>query len=35
MVPQAGDEVTEAIVQEYLVDFNTAEDIKRADKYRK
>jgi len=29
MVPQAGDEVTEAIVQEYLVDFNTAEDIKR------
>src|SRR5690606_19782651 len=29
MVPQAGDEVTEAIVQEYLVDFNTAENIKR------
>ncbi len=30
MVPMAGDEVTEAIVQEYLVDFNTAEDIKRS-----
>ncbi|WP_411168849.1 cell division protein FtsA [Clostridium sp. MB05] len=30
MVPQAGDEVTEAIVQEYLVDFNTAEYIKRS-----
>ncbi|MBE6053705.1 MAG: cell division protein FtsA [Clostridium sartagoforme] len=29
MVPQAGDEVTEAIAQEYLVDFNTAEYIKR------
>lgn len=29
MVPQAGDEVTEAIAQEYLVDFNTAENIKR------
>ena len=29
MVPMAGDEVTEAIVQEYLVDFNTAENIKR------
>jgi len=29
MVPMAGDEITEAIVQEYLVDFNTAEDIKR------
>ncbi|GAA0761455.1 cell division protein FtsA [Clostridium sartagoforme] len=29
MVPQAGDEVTEAIVQECLVDFNTAEYIKR------
>ncbi|MBU5453889.1 cell division protein FtsA [Caproiciproducens sp. MSJ-32] len=29
MVPLAGDEVTEAIVQEYLVDFNTAENIKR------
>lgn len=30
MVPMAGDEVTEAIVQEYLVDFNTAENIKRS-----
>lgn len=30
MVPLAGDEVTETIVQEYLVDFNTAEKIKRA-----
>lgn len=30
MVPMAGDEVTETIVQEYLVDFNTAENIKRA-----
>ncbi|GAB6169447.1 cell division protein FtsA [Clostridium carnis] len=29
MVPKAGDEVTEAIVQECLVDFNTAEVIKR------
>ncbi|EEH99065.1 rod shape-determining protein [Clostridium tertium] len=29
MVPQAGDEVTEAVVQECLVDFNTAEYIKR------
>lgn len=29
MVPMAGDEITEAIVQEYLVDFNTAERIKR------
>lgn len=29
MVPMAGDEVTEAIVQNYLVDFNTAEVIKR------
>lgn len=29
MVPMAGDEVTEAIVQNYLVDFNTAEAIKR------
>lgn len=29
MVPMAGDEVTEAIVQNYLVDFNTAEIIKR------
>lgn len=30
MVPMAGDEVTESIVQTYLVDFNTAEDIKKA-----
>ena len=30
MVPMAGDEITEAIVQEYLVDFNTAENIKRS-----
>lgn len=30
MVPIAGDEVTETIVQEYLVDFNTAEKIKRS-----
>lgn len=30
MVPLAGDEVTETIVQEYLVDFNTAEKIKRS-----
>jgi len=29
MVPLAGDEVTEAIAQEYLVDFNSAEEIKR------
>lgn len=29
MVPMAGDEVTEAIAQEYLLDFNTAEAIKR------
>ncbi|MCD3216077.1 cell division protein FtsA [Clostridium botulinum C] len=28
MVPMAGDEVTEAIVQNFLVDFNTAEKIK-------
>ncbi|MBE6071129.1 MAG: cell division protein FtsA [Clostridium butyricum] len=30
MVPIAGDEITETIVQEYLVDFNTAENIKRS-----
>ncbi|SFC77926.1 cell division protein FtsA [Clostridium uliginosum] len=30
MVPMAGDEVTEIIAQEYLVDFNTAEVIKRS-----
>jgi len=29
MVPMAGDEVTETIAQAYLVDFNTAEKIKR------
>lgn len=29
MVPIAGDEITEAIAQEYLVDFNEAERIKR------
>jgi len=29
MVPIAGDEVTEMIAQEYLVDFNTAEKIKK------
>lgn len=29
MVPVAGDEVTEAIAEEYLVDFNAAENIKR------
>jgi cell division ATPase FtsA len=29
MVPMAGDEVTEAIVQNYLVDFNTGEVIKK------
>lgn len=28
MIPMAGDEVTEAIVHKYLVDFNTAEQIK-------
>ncbi|NLM74853.1 MAG: cell division protein FtsA [Clostridiaceae bacterium] len=28
MVPMAGDEITEAIAQNYLVDFNTAEKIK-------
>ncbi len=29
MIPYAGDELTETIVQSYLVDFNTAEQIKR------
>ena len=29
MVPVAGDEITETIAQEYLVDFNEAENIKR------
>jgi len=28
MIPLAGDEVTETIIHEYLVDFNTAEEIK-------
>lgn len=30
MIPMAGDELTEVIVQEFLVDFATAESIKRA-----
>lgn len=30
MIPKAGDKFTEALVSRYLVDFNTAEDIKRA-----
>lgn len=30
MVPMAGDEVTEVIAKKYLVDFNTAEQIKRS-----
>ena len=30
MVPLAGDELTEAIMENYLVDFNTAEKIKRS-----
>ncbi|MCR5469085.1 MAG: dephospho-CoA kinase [Lachnospiraceae bacterium] len=30
MIPLAGDELTEVIVQQYLVDFNTAEQIKLA-----
>lgn len=30
MIPHAGDEITELIVQHYLVDFKTAEDIKLA-----
>lgn len=29
MIPMAGDELTEALVHKYLVDFNTAEKIKR------
>ncbi|WP_368487562.1 cell division protein FtsA [Clostridium sp. BJN0013] len=29
MVPEAGDEITEVIAQNYLVDFNTAESIKK------
>lgn len=30
MIPRAGDEITECIVSKYLVDFNTAEQIKRS-----
>ncbi len=30
MIPKAGDEFTETLVGKYLVDFNTAEDIKKA-----
>ncbi len=30
MIPMAGDEFTETLVSKYLVDFNTAEDIKKA-----
>ena len=30
MIPHAGDEITDMIVQEYLVDFKTAEEMKRA-----
>ena len=30
MIPHAGDEITESLVSKYLVDFNTAETIKRA-----
>lgn len=30
MIPYAGDEITELLVQHYLVDFNTAEHIKIA-----
>lgn len=29
MIPRAGDEITESLVSKYLVDFNTAEKIKR------
>ena len=29
MVPQAGDEITDAISQQYLLDFNVAEQLKR------
>ncbi|MDA3733685.1 cell division protein FtsA [Niameybacter massiliensis] len=34
MIPMAGDEVTEAIVHKYLVDFNTAEKMKQAMNYQ-
>ena len=30
MIPHAGDEITDIIVQQYLVDFKTAEEMKRA-----
>ncbi|TFB25071.1 cell division protein FtsA [Filobacillus milosensis] len=30
MVPKAGDEITEAISEEYLLDFHSAEEVKRA-----
>lgn len=35
MIPSAGDEITELIVKEYLVDFNTAEKIKMISPKRK
>jgi len=35
MVPLAGDEITEAIVQNYLVDFNTAETMKKQCSFEK
>ena len=35
MLPKAGDEITEALVQEYLVDFATAEKIKTINPKRK
>ena len=35
MIPSAGDEITERIVREYLVDFNTAEKIKMISPKRK
>lgn len=35
MLPKAGDEITECLIQEYLVDFDTAEQIKTAGLNRK
>ena len=35
MIPSAGDELTEALVKKYLIDFNTAEKIKTAGAKRK
>lgn len=35
MIPHAGDELTELIVQQYLVDFNTAEEMKLASSFQK